>query len=163
MPVNFSKPDLQINREEPLTDADRRFIKRRFRKTFFIASAVIGVIGIAFLVSFQLVLSVTGVVILALIYPIRNYLLKSQNEILKKDIKLVTRGVISAHFTTTTPFGSGKSRNRNYFIHIGERKFQVPVQMFNHYRLGDAVEFHSVDNQKKNAMIIWHSKLKEPG
>jgi len=129
----------------------------------FIASVVLGTIGVAFLIPLKFVLSIIGVTILALIYPIRNYLLKSQNEILKKGSKLVTRGVITAHYTNTTTFGSGKSRNRNYFIHIGERKFQVPVQLFSRYQLGDAVEFHSVDNQKENAMIIRHTKLKGAG
>lgn len=159
--LKASGQELHISREEPLTKEDRELIRKQFKTMFIIAAAVLGVIGLGFQIPMEIIFSVVGLVILGLIYPIHIYMRHMQDEIYKKGTKLITRGIITEHYTTTT--GSGKSRNTNYWISIGERKFKVTAQLYNRYNLGDAAEFHSVDNHKENPMIIRDEKLEGAG
>jgi membrane protein implicated in regulation of membrane protease activity len=153
--------ELHVNREETLTPEDELILKKYVQHTSIAALIVLGILGLVFLVFMEGIGMVVGVIVLALIYPIRTYMYKDLKRALEEGKKQVIRGIITDRFTTTT--GSHKSRTTHHWLLLGEHKFEVTSAKYAAYAVGDAAEFHTTDYPKGKVFIISDEKLEGAG
>jgi len=153
--------ELHINREETLTAEDEQILRKYVEQTSWIALIVLVIMGIVFLVFMEGIGMVVGVIILALIYPMRKYMFNDLERALQEGKKQVIRGIITDRYTTTT--GTHKSRSTHHWLALGEHKFEVTSAKYSAYALGDAAEFHTTDYPKGKAFILRDEKLEGAG
>lgn len=95
----------------------------------------------------------TGLVLLAILLAIN----KRMNLVFESEGKTIVRGVVTKKYT-----GVDEDNDKAYqWLHIGERKVKVELQLYVTYDIGDAVEFHLYD--RFGTVILHHEKLEGAG
>jgi len=133
--------------EVELTTQDIKKLNASIRNTvlFVLIVAAVGCGGVYFfsegLAPVFVLLTFMGFLLFIVSYSI-----SSMKEILKRNKKIVIRGIITNERQERV--GTGKSRRTNYYKTIGTHELQVDVNVNKRYKPGNAVEIHYALNGK---------------
>jgi len=133
--------------EVELTAQDIKKLNASIRNTvlFVLTVAAVGGSGVYFfsegLAPLFVLLTFMGFLLFIVSYSI-----SSMKEILKRNKKMIVKGIITNERQQRV--GSGKSSKTNYYKTIGTHELQVDARVNRRYKLGNAVEIHYALNGK---------------
>jgi len=133
--------------EVELTAQDIKKLNASIRNTvlFVLTVAAVGGSGVYFF-SEGLAPVFVLITFMGFLLFIVSYSISSMKEILKRNKKMIVKGIITNERQQRV--GSGKSSKTNYYKTIGTHELQVDARVNRRYKLGNAVEIHYALNGK---------------